>query len=62
MIFGVPTVAPGILSLTELADGFRRLIQPFTICQKCHQFNGAEKLYSVLIWPALWLNFSGSDQ
>jgi hypothetical protein len=28
------TLAPGVFSLPELADGFRRLIQPLAICQQ----------------------------
>jgi hypothetical protein len=35
-----------------LADGFRHLIQLFTICQQRDEFDGAEKLHDVRIWTA----------
>ena len=38
MIFGVQLIAPGILTLPKLADGFGRFIQPLAIRQQPHEF------------------------
>jgi hypothetical protein len=46
-----------ILALPELSNSFRRLIQPFTIRQQRKQFDGAEKLHRVRVWPAQWPRF-----
>jgi hypothetical protein len=43
-------MTPGIFTLPELADGFRRLVQPFTIRQQRDKFDGTEKLDCVGIW------------
>ena len=60
--FGIDTIPPGILSLPELANRLGRLIQPFTICQQRHEFNSAEKLDRVGVWPAQGLQLARSDQ
>lgn len=41
-----------ILSLPEIADGFRRLIQPIMIRQQPHEFDGAGKLPRIRVRPA----------
>src|ERR1035438_3815205 len=42
-------IAPGILSLPELADGFGCFIQPIAIRQQRHEFDSTEKLYCVRV-------------
>jgi hypothetical protein len=37
------TMAADILSPPVLTDGFRRIVQPPTICKQSNQFDGAEK-------------------
>jgi len=56
------TISPGILSLPELADGFRRLIQPLTIRQQRDQFDGAKKLHRVRLWSAQCPQFARADE
>jgi hypothetical protein len=60
--FQVHTMTTGILSLPVLADGFRRFVQPITVSQLRHQFDGAEKLHRVRVWPAQWPQFSSTDE
>jgi hypothetical protein len=43
----------GILALPELADCFGRVVQPVTICQQRHQFDGAKEFFNGLSFPAV---------
>jgi hypothetical protein len=62
LVFQGHTIAPGILAPPELANGFGGLIQPLPIRQQPHEFDRAEKLDSVRVWPAQRLEFSCGDE
>ncbi len=51
-LFQGRTIAPRILPPPVLADGFGRLVQPFTIRQQRDEFDGAEKFHCIRIRPA----------
>jgi hypothetical protein len=61
-LFEYETIPPGILSFPELPNGFRSLIQPFTICQQRNQFDGAEKLHRVRVRPAQRPQLASGDE
>jgi hypothetical protein len=46
-LFDNETIPPGILSLPKLPNRLCCIIQPITICQERHEFDGAEKLHRV---------------
>jgi hypothetical protein len=60
--FQVYTMTTGILSFPELADGFRRLIQPFPIRQQHDEFDGAEKLHCIRVWTVEWTQLTRSNE
>ena len=53
---------PGILAPPELADRFRRLIQPVRIGQLRDKFDGAEKLYCIRPGLAQGAQLAGAHQ
>ena len=55
------SLATGILSFPELADGFRRLMQPFPIRQQHDEFDGAEKLHCIRVWTVEWTQLTRSN-
>jgi len=55
-------IAFGILPLPEIADGFRGVVQPFTIRYQRNRFDGTKKHYGGRPQPAQWPQFSRSDQ
>jgi hypothetical protein len=55
---GLKTFAVSILSFPELPYHLHRLIQPVTICEQRHQFNGAKEFHRIGIWPAQWPKLS----
>ena len=55
-------MAPGILAPPELADGFRRLIEPVRIRQQRDQFDGAEKFHCVGLRLAERPQFARTDE
>ena len=59
---GRQSMTLGVLALPELADGFRRLIQPLTIREQHHQFDGPKEFDRIGVWFAQWLEFSSSDE
>jgi hypothetical protein len=44
---GGQTIAAGIFSLPELADSFRRFVQPVAVSQQGNQFNGTEEFHRI---------------
>jgi hypothetical protein len=56
------SITLGILPLPKLPNRLRDFIQPLTVRQQRDEFNGAEKLHRIRIWPAQWLQFPRSDE
>jgi hypothetical protein len=52
---------PGIFSFPELADDFRRLIQPFTVCQQRDEFDSAVNLTTFGFKPQTTRNILTTD-
>jgi len=53
LVFHGQTMAAGILSFPELADGFRRLTRPIKVSQPGDQLHGAKEFHRVGIRPAV---------
>ena len=60
--FQIWTMSAGVLSLPELPNCLRRLVQPLTIRQKRNEFDGAEKLNRIRVWPAQWPQLARRDE
>ena len=56
------SIATGILTLPELADGFGGIVQPVGFGKQGNQFDGAKAFRNVGIWSAQWPKFPGTHQ
>lgn len=55
-------MTPGVLTPPKLPDGFRSLVQPFTIRQQRDQFDGAEEFDVVGFGPPERPQLAGGHQ
>ena len=62
LFFSSQTVATGIFSPPELADGFRGIVQPIAIREQGDQFNGAKEFHVVRFRLAERPQFPRADE